>query len=189
MLAQQNNNYELQDWRNASEVWDGFANKHPQLRLKSGKWAMHNFLRSHKEQLRCSDVIRLVRGRFWIADAKRFDAAAFSCATGVTSTVSKPDQIPTDSKNTDNDHLSMVIDQPREIVVRGLTPNEHLRQHEQLSFEIAELVLNQLEKLKAVAIAAADAMPGCIWAAEHMTAGDAKRLQGLLVALHNVNRD
>jgi hypothetical protein len=189
MLAQQNNHYQLQEWHNASDVWDGFTDKYPQLRLKSGKWAMHNFLRSHKEQLRRSDVIRLVRGRFWIADAKRFDVVAFSCATGVNLSVQKPEQIHTDLTTNARNHLSLVIHQPREIVVSGLTPKEHLRRHEQLSAEIAEPVLNQLEKLKKVAVAAANALPGCIWVADHMTAGDAERVQELLVALHNVNLD
>jgi hypothetical protein len=187
MLAQHNDHYQQQDWRCAGEVWDGFANKHPQLRLKPGKWPMHNFFRSHKEQLRRSDVIRLVRGRFWIADAIRFDAMAFLFATGVNSPVEEVHP----SSNSSNDarsDLSLVINPPREIVVRGLTPSEHLRQHEHLASDIAEPVLNQLEKLRMVAIAAGKAMPGCMWNLEHMTPQDAESLQELLKALHEVNR-
>jgi hypothetical protein len=188
MLAQQTNHYQQQDWRCAREVWDDFADKHPHLRLKPGKWPMHNFLRSHKEQLQRSDVIRLVRGRFWIADTTRFDAVAFSCATGVITQLQNAQPMRQDSWDDACSNLSLVIDPPREIVVHGLTPSEHLRRHDQLSTEIAEPVLNQLEKLRTAFIAAAKALPGCIWAADHMAAEDAERIQELRMALHNVNR-
>lgn len=192
MLAQQINHSYPQDWRIAAEVWNDFADKHPQLRLKIGKWAMHNFFRSHRDHLRHSDVIRLVRGKFWIADAERFGEVAFSCATGVkgTATPTQPEDCIRDrAVGSDKNHLSLVIDPPCEIVSNGLTPKEYLRMFGNLHADIAEPVIDQLEKLRTVALAAAKSVPGCFWNSEHLSPQDAQWLQELLVALHQVNQD
>lgn len=70
-------------WVLGHEAWDAFAEKHPVLGLKRGSWPFHNFLRLHRRALVGHDAIRKVRGRWWIAHAVRFPAAAFACATGV----------------------------------------------------------------------------------------------------------
>jgi hypothetical protein len=71
------------DWILGHDAWDRFAQRHPELGLKSGPWPFHNFLRIHRQALVACDAIRKARGRWWIAHSARFPAAAFDCATGM----------------------------------------------------------------------------------------------------------
>jgi hypothetical protein len=70
-------------WQTGPAAWEIFVLRHPELALRPGKWAFHNFLRAHREALRRADAIRLARRRFWVANAERFCEVGFACATGV----------------------------------------------------------------------------------------------------------
>ena len=70
-------------WQTGPAAWEIFVLRHPELALKPGQWAFHNFLRAHREALRRADAIRLARRRFWVANVERFCEAGFACATGV----------------------------------------------------------------------------------------------------------
>ena len=78
--------YQPSEWQTAPEAWLVFVRRHPELGLKPGKWAFHNFLRFHRSSLVAVDAIRLARKRFWIAHVERFSQAAFECATGKPAT-------------------------------------------------------------------------------------------------------
>lgn len=70
------------DWVTGAAAWRAFADGHPELGYQSGKWGFYNFLRRYREALVSLDAIRLAKGRFWVAHQRRFEQAAFDCATG-----------------------------------------------------------------------------------------------------------
>jgi len=70
------------EWLTGTQAWDQFVASHPELGLKSGSWAFHNFLRIHRQALIDTDAIRKARKRFWIANPKRFFPLAFDFLTG-----------------------------------------------------------------------------------------------------------
>ena len=79
------NTPERSEWIVGHEGWGAFVKGFPELGLKEGNWAFHNFLRRHRRQLVESDAIRRARGKHWIAHRLRFNAVAFECATGTSS--------------------------------------------------------------------------------------------------------
>lgn len=70
------------EWKTGVQAWDTFTDRYPELGMRKGKWAFHNFLRVHRRALECSDAIRKARKRFWVAHQERFCSVAFDCATG-----------------------------------------------------------------------------------------------------------
>ena len=80
------------EWVTGEEAWTLFVKKYPYLGYPTGRWGFINFLRSHRtrsdptlarEYLQKIDVLRRARGRFWLANAEHFPAAAFDFCTGV----------------------------------------------------------------------------------------------------------
>ncbi|NDE54998.1 MAG: hypothetical protein EB069_10585, partial [Actinobacteria bacterium] len=69
-------------WLTGTQAWDQFVATHPELGLKSGRWAFHNFLRFHRQTLIDADAIRKARKRFWIANPQRMFPLAFDFLTG-----------------------------------------------------------------------------------------------------------
>lgn len=72
----------ISGWLTGTQAWNAFVEHHPELGLKPGKWAWHNFLRRHRQTLVEAGVIRRARNRFWIADSHRLIPLAFDCVTG-----------------------------------------------------------------------------------------------------------
>lgn len=70
------------NWITGREAWDEFVTRHPELGYRPGKWAFHNFLRYHRNELAKRDAIRLAKRRFWVAHRMRFERASFDLATG-----------------------------------------------------------------------------------------------------------
>jgi hypothetical protein len=70
------------EWQTGPQAWDEFVRRHPELGLRPGRWAFHNFLRLHRTSLLTADAIRLAQGRHWVAHIERFCDAAFDCSTG-----------------------------------------------------------------------------------------------------------
>jgi hypothetical protein len=69
-------------WLTGTQAWDLFVAAHPELGLKPGSWAFHNFLRHHRKTLVEADAIRKARKRFWIANPTRLFPIAFDALTG-----------------------------------------------------------------------------------------------------------
>jgi hypothetical protein len=73
---------DINEWTTAHKAWDTFVHEHPELGYQPGRWQLHNFLRHFRADLTSCDAIRKAKGRHWIAHQRRFNAAAFDCATG-----------------------------------------------------------------------------------------------------------
>ena len=70
------------EWQTGPQAWDELVRRHPELGLRLGRWAFHNFLRLHRTPLLTADAIRLAQGRHWVAHIERFCNVAFDCSTG-----------------------------------------------------------------------------------------------------------
>lgn len=75
------NNAPVSGWAPAVPEWEATARRHPELALSPGKWGFYNFMRKHRDALVSRDAVRLVQGRFWIANRECFSEAVFDAAT------------------------------------------------------------------------------------------------------------
>lgn len=145
------------EWQTGIQVWNIFAERRPELGLRPGKWAFHNFLRVHRQPLRRADAIRLVRNRFWLAHVERFCAVAFECATGQLGEGDALCSLPV--RPVLPGSAGPAFDKPRRIVHQGLSPYECLRVHGQLPGPLLEQVLEQNARLLLAVDAFIDAWP------------------------------
>lgn len=70
------------DWITGRVACGEFVTRHPEPAYRRGKWAFHNFLQYHRNELTERDAIRLAKRRFWVAPRMRFERASFDLATG-----------------------------------------------------------------------------------------------------------
>lgn len=78
------------EWLLASDAFDAFRDKHPELALTGGHWGFHNMLRQNRSALEKADAIRKANGRHWIAHVDRFHRALFDLLTLPAGKQSKP---------------------------------------------------------------------------------------------------
>jgi hypothetical protein len=69
-------------WVTGQSAWKAFTEVHPELGYKDGPQQFYNFLRSNREALVRSGVLRRAKKRFWIAHQTRFIEQAFELSTG-----------------------------------------------------------------------------------------------------------
>ena len=69
------------EWMLATEAFNAFRDKHPELALTGGHWGFHNMLRQNKARLEKADAIRKANGKHWIAHVDRFHRALFDLLT------------------------------------------------------------------------------------------------------------
>ncbi|WP_367394559.1 hypothetical protein [Cupriavidus sp. Agwp_2] len=64
-------------WTPATDAWRDFIKKHPELGLSGSAYSWAAFRRRNGEQLHKQGILRRTPRGAFVADADRFDAAAF----------------------------------------------------------------------------------------------------------------
>jgi hypothetical protein len=184
MLDQQSSTLQPQ-WQKADQVWELFTQLHPELGLRSSRWAFHNFLRPHRDKLVDADALRLARNRFWVANVDRFCAAAFECATGKQPAPAPVSNAP--HLTTLRPELPSAFVAAHRVRVHGLTADEYLRLHNNLPPRAIEELLDLNERLLELADAAREFLPALEWYPDSIPSGDMERLARLQRALVRVD--
>lgn len=177
------------EWQTGVRVWDNFTEQRPELGLRKGKWAFHNFLRPYRSALVRADVIRMARNRFWLAHVDRFDEVAFDCATGHSNSEIGGDESGVPGQISIQEISQGDVQSPALIVRDGLTPTEHFQRHGILQAGMAEAVLIQNEKCLTAVKTAIAALPACTWNFQAMTPIDRQRVLEMRVALLALTHD
>jgi hypothetical protein len=73
---------EHQNWVIGHEAWKSFTQARPDLRYSPSQFGFNNFLRYHRDSLVAAGVLRKCKNKFWVADTRHFNQAAFDAATG-----------------------------------------------------------------------------------------------------------
>ena len=74
-------NTQQSEWETLPELYRQFREKHPELQLAEGEWALVNILRGCREKLVDADAIRKAR-KHWIGHRERFPVVLFDLLTG-----------------------------------------------------------------------------------------------------------
>lgn len=170
------------EWQTGIQVWNIFTERRPELGLRPGKWAFHNFLRAHRQALKGADAIRLVRNRFWLAHVERFCAVAFECATGHFSPGMSPAGLPVVETPVHAEPLK-----PQLIQCNGRSLDGYWREHGQLPPHVVGQLIEQNTRLLSAVDAVIEAWPAWMtgqYAANDVSMDPLKRVSQALQQIH-----
>lgn len=74
-------NEQVSEWDTLPNLYRQFREKHPELQLAEGDWALTNILRGCRAKLVAADAIRKAR-KHWIGHKEKFPVVLFDLLTG-----------------------------------------------------------------------------------------------------------